>query len=319
LFIYRILHKKIHWGIQEDDKLAHRILGLTNRIGNQMKSGLGGCTLAVSLLSFSLFAPAVRAQSHQDQHAQQIVRTAVNTEIAADRDDHSRWRYRSTVRRPEGEFVYEVIETDQGAVKKKIRQNGQPLSAVDLEKENSRIQSFIHDASQQAKQKRDSQQDDKRAEAMLRMLPDAFLWTIKSDTPEATTLSFVPDPAFSAPSMEARVFAAMAGQIVVAKPENRIQSISGRLIHDVTFAWGLFGRMEQGGTFSVERRSLAPKIWQITESHVHIQGHVLLFKTISEQEDEVKTDFRPTPPSTSLEQAANLLRNEPSGAMSAQR
>ena len=284
-----------------------------------MKFGFGGCTLAVSLLSFSLLAPVVRAQAQQDPHAQQIVRTAVNTEIAADRDDHSRWRYRSTVRRPEGEFVYEVVETDQGSIKKKIRENGHPLTQVDLAKEDSRIQSFIHDPSQQAKQRRDSEQDDKRAEEMLRMLPDAFIWTIKSDTPESTTLTFVPNPSFNPPSMETRVFAAMAGQIVVAKPENRIQSISGKLIRDVTFGWGLFGRMEQGGTFSVERRSLAPKIWQITESHVHIQGHVLLFKTISEQEDEVKTDLRPTPPSTSLEQAANLLRNEPSGPLSARR
>lgn len=283
-----------------------------------MKSGLAGCTFIVSFLSFALFAPGIRAQP-QDPHAQQLVRTAVDTEIAADRDDHSRWRYRSAVRRPEGEFLYEVVETDQGSVKKKIRQNGQPLSQQELDKENSRIQSFIHDPSLQAKQRRDSQQDDKRAEEMLRMLPDAFLWTIKSDTPQTTTLSFVPNPSFSPPSMEARVFAAMAGQIVVAKPENRIQSISGKLIHDVTFGWGLFGRMEQGGTFSVERRSLAPKVWQITESHIHIQGHVLLFKTISEQEDEVKTDFRPTPPATSLEQAANLLRNEPSGPMSAKR
>ncbi|HEX2919259.1 MAG TPA: hypothetical protein VHN81_12120, partial [Edaphobacter sp.] len=211
-----------------------------------MKSGFGVCTLAVSLLSFSLFASAVRAQSNKDPNAEQVVRTAVNTEIAADRDDHSRWRYRSSVRNAEGDFVYEVVETDQGSIKKKIRQNGRPLSQSDLEQEDARIQSFIHDPSQQAKQRRDSQQDDKRAENMLRMLPDAFLWTIKSDTSEATTLSFVPDPSFSPPSMEARVFAAMAGKIVVAKPENRIQSISGKLIRDVTFGWGLFGRMEQG-------------------------------------------------------------------------
>jgi hypothetical protein len=111
--------------------------------------------------------------------------------------------------------------------------------------------------------------------------------------------------------MEARVFAAMAGEIVINKQQNRLQTIKGQLIHDVTFGWGLFGRMNQGGTFNVERRELAPGIWQITESHVHIDGHVLLFKTISEQEDEVKTDFRPTPPHTSLEQAATILKAEP--------
>ncbi len=126
--------------------------------------------------------------------------------------------------------------------------------------------------------------------------------------PEGTTFSFVPNPDFTPPSMESRVFAAMAGDIVVSKPENRIQRISGKLIRDVKFGYGLFGKMEQGGTFNVERRSLAPKVRIITDSHVHINGHILIFKTISEQEDEVKTDFRPSQGVT-LEQAANILRN----------
>ncbi|HEY2038450.1 MAG TPA: hypothetical protein VGG95_02230 [Edaphobacter sp.] len=277
-----------------------------------MKSGTFGCTFAVSVLSVGLFAFTSSAQAQrQDPQVQQRVRTAVHTELEADRNDHSRWQYRSAVRRPEGDFVYQVVETDHGSVKKKIRQNGQPLSADDLEKENQRISSFVHDPSQQAKQHKDSQQDDKRAEEMLSMLPDAFLWTVKSEAPDGTTFSFVPNPDFTPPSMESRVFAAMAGDIIVSKPENRIQRISGKLIHDVKFGYGILGKMEQGGTFNVERRSLAPKVWVITDSHVHINGHILLFKTISEQEDEVKTDFLPSPSGITLEQAANLLHSVP--------
>jgi hypothetical protein len=281
-----------------------------------MRSGSLGCTLAVSLFSLGLLAPA--QQPRQDQHAQAIVRTAVQTELAADRDDHSRWRYRSTVRKPEGTFVYAVVETDHGSVKKKIQQDGHPLDSVSLNEEMQRIESFVHDPSQQAKQRKDSELDDKRAENMLRLLPDAFLWTIKSDAADATTLAFTPDPNFEAASMEARVFAAMAGEIVVSKPGNRIQTIKGRLIREVKFGYGLFGHLDEGGTFNVERRQLAPNIWQIAESHIHIMGKALLFKNIGEQEDEVKTDFRPTPPSTSLEQAANLLREEPT-SLAAQR
>jgi hypothetical protein len=277
-----------------------------------MKSCTFGFTVVVSVLSIGLLlASSSPAQTSQDPHTQQLVKSAVQIELAADKADHSRWQYRSTVRRPEGEFVYQVVETDHGSVKKMIRRNGQQLTPTDLDKENQRIDSFVHDPSQQAKKEKDSQQDDKRAEDMLRMLPEAFLWTIKGEAPEATTLSFVPNPDFKPPTMESRVFAAMAGEILVSKPEKRIQRISGKLIRDVKFGYGLFGKMEEGGTFNVERRALAPRIWQITESHVHIQGHILLFKTISEQEDEVKSDFRPTPPSTTLEQAATLLRSEP--------
>jgi hypothetical protein len=281
-----------------------------------MRSGSLGCTIIVSLLSAGLLAQA--QQPRQDQRAQAIVRTAVQTELAADRDDHSRWQYRDTVSRPEGTSVYAVVETDHGSVKKKIQQDGHPLDSVGLNEEMQRIESFVHDPSQQAKQRKDSELDDKRAENMLRLLPDAFLWNIKNDAPDATTLAYTPDPNFTAPSMEARVFAAMAGEIVVSKPGNRIQTIKGRLIHEVKFGYGLFGHLDEGGTFNVERRQLAPNIWQITESHIHIMGKALLFKNIGEQEDEVKTDIRPTPPSTSLEQAANLLREEPT-ALAAQR
>jgi hypothetical protein len=259
------------------------------------------------------------AQQRQDPRARAIARTSVETELAADKADQSRWRYRSAVRRPEGSFVYLVVETDHGSVKKKIEQDGKPLDAAALNAEMQRIDSFVHDPSQQARQRKDSSQDDQRAEKMLRMLPDAFLWTIKSDTPATTTLAFTPDPNFNAPSMEARVFAAMAGEIVVTKPGNRMQSLRGHLLHDVKFGFGILGRMEQGGTFNIERRQVVPGIWIITESHVHFNGHVLFFKTISEQEDEVKTDFRQTPPATTLEQAANFLRPEPTSLNASRR
>ena len=69
--------------------------------------------------------------------------------------------------------------------------------------------------------------------------------------------------------------------------------------------------MKKGGTFDVERRELGPGVWEITESHVHIHGHALLFKNIGEQDDEVKSEFRRVPDETTLEQAAGMLKGEP--------
>ena len=271
-----------------------------------------------SVFVLSLSVVTLHSQQKQDPGRRKSSVQQYKVELAADRDDHLRWQYRDINRKPDGEALYQVVETDHGSVKKKLKHNGQPLTPEELKAEDASIQSFVNDPSQQAKQRKDGEQDDKRAENMLRLLPDAFLWTIKNDTANTVTLAFVPDPNFTPDTMEARVFAAMAGEITVNKQQNRIASIKGKLIHDVTFGWGLFGRMNQGGTFNVERRELSPGIWQITESHVHIDGHVLLFKTISEQDDEVKTDFRPTPPNTTLTDAANILKSEPT-SLDAQR
>jgi predicted metalloprotease with PDZ domain len=48
-------------------------------------------------------------------------------------------------------------------------------------------------------------------------------------------------------------------------------------------------------------------MWVITETHVHITGHALFFKTIGQQEDEVKTEFTQVPQGTTLEQALGMV------------
>ena len=218
----------------------------------------------------------------------------------------------------DGVTVARVVETAHGSLDKKIQVNGRVLTPEELRKEDARIDEFVRDPAQQAKQRKEGAQDDKRAETMTRMLPDAFLWSVKADSGDTVTLGFVPNPDFDPPTMECRVFAAMAGVIVVNKAQNRIQTIKGELTDDVKFGWGLLGKMNKGGTFDVERRQLMPNVWEITESHVHIEGHALLFKSIGEQDDEVKSEFRQVPGETTLQQAAGMLKGE-SGSLSASR
>jgi hypothetical protein len=267
----------------------------------------------VVVLSLSLAVGVATAQvmPKQDAKAQEMVRVAVQTELKASEADHSHWQYKDVDKKPEGETVSLVVETQHGSISKKMVVNGRTLSAEELKQEDARIDRFVRDPAQQAKQRKDGAQDDKRAETMLRMLPDAFFWSVKSDSGDTVTLGFVPNPDFEPPTMECRVFAAMAGVILVNKVQNRIQTIKGELTDDVKFGYGLLGKMHKGGTFDVERRELSPRIWQITESHVHIDGKVLLFKSIGEQDDEVKSEFRRIPGETTLEQAAVILKNEP--------
>jgi hypothetical protein len=264
----------------------------------------------IGVLALAVGLVGAHAQQ-QDPKAQAMVRSAMQSELSAAANDHTHWQYRDVNRNAEGESVYRVVETGHGSVRKKLVSGGRPLSSEELKQEDERVAAFINDPAQIAKQRKDGAQDDKRAEEMLRMLPDAFLWTVKQDGGDTVTLGFVPDPTFDPPSMESRVFAAMAGEIVVNKAQNRIQTIKGRLIRDVKFGWGFLGKMDEGGTFDVERRELAPGVWEITESHVQIHGHALLFKNIGEQDDEAKSEFRQIPASTTLEQAAVMLKGEP--------
>ena len=257
----------------------------------------------ISALLLCLQTPRLPAQS---QDAKALVAKAVHSELTADQKDTSLWRYRDQQRGQSKVSI--VVETRQGSVKRLIEKNGQPLSQAETQAEDSRLNDFIHDSSKLAKQKKDAEHDDKNATELLKMLPEAFIWTVKGHTADTLTLHFEPDPDFDSPDMQSRVLSAMNGDMTVNEKQQRIQEISGKLTRDVTFGYGLLGRLKQGGTFRVERREVAPSLWQITETHVHIEGRALLFKNIGQSQDEVQTDFTEVPAATTLEQAIELSK-----------
>jgi hypothetical protein len=259
------------------------------------------------VLMLSLLVGQFTLHAQDAKPAKEIVDTARKAELAADKTDHTRWRYRDA-KKDGTDTVAIVVETDHGSVRRVIMRNGQPLSEAEARAEDERVQRFIHDPEKLAKQKHDGAQDGKNAEELLNMLPEAFTWKIVSEDAERYTLHFDPNPNFSPPNMQGRVLGTMAGTLVVDKAQHRIETISGKLTQDVTIGWGLLGRLHEGGTFRVERREVAPGLWQIVETHVHIEGKVLFFKTIGEQQDEVQTEFTQVPAGTTLEQAAEMTK-----------
>jgi hypothetical protein len=254
--------------------------------------------LAVVLLSFASVLHA--------QDAKQIVQQAVDAELASNRNDDSHWRY---LEREDVRTKLIVVETEQGAISRHLEENGKPLTPAEIKADNERIQKFIRDPALQQKQRRDGLHDEKDATELLNLLPQAFDWKVESETPETFTLLFKPDPSFHPPDMEARVMGEMAGTLVVDKSRHRIKTMKGKLTEDINIGFGLLAKLHQGGTFNVERREVAPGQWEITETHVHIEGRALFFKTIGQQQDEVKSDFTPVPPGTTLEQAVGLLQS----------
>lgn len=239
--------------------------------------------------------------------ARQFVQDAVHTELAKDQADHSHWIYFEIDRKADHSVKQWVAEARDGALRRVVETNGQPVPEPE---QRRRMDSFLHDPGARSKQHKSEQHDDQQATELLNMLPQAFLWTNEGAKGRLTMLHFEPNPQFRPPDLEARVFAAMEGDMAVDTEQHRIASLKGRLIHDVKIAGGFLGNLKAGGTFDVERRETGKGIWQITETHVHIQGRALLFKTISEQEDDVKTDFKQLSDDTTVQKAEGELLTE---------
>lgn len=242
------------------------------------------------------------------QDARTLVQQTVNTEIAKDKADQSRWIFYEVDKTPDKSVEQWVAQTSGGSIKRVLRRNGQPIAKPQQRKD---IEDFIHDTDAQKEQQQNDKKDGKEAESLLRMLPNGFLWSVKEKNDITTTFHFRPNPKFDPPSRQASVFAAMEGDLTVNNQQHRIMKLKGTMIHDVNFGWGLLGSLKKGGWFEVNRKQIAPGLWQITETHVHIKGRALLFKTISEQEDDYKSHFTRLSDNVTLQQAAEAVMKLP--------
>ena len=251
------------------------------------------------LVLMGIAAPSMDAQTPRE-----LVRRAVETEIVASQNDHSHWRYFEDDQQPTKSVRKWVAQARLVSLDRVIERNGQVLSEAQQKQE---MNAFISDPRAQNKQQKSGQHDDQQAAELLKILPDAFIWTRTGEHGNEILLHFRPNPSFHPPDLESRVFAAMEGDMEIDREQFRIASLKGHLIRDVKIGYGLLGDLQAGGTFDVERRELNPKVWEIVETHVHIQGHALIFKTISENEDDVKWDFKQIADTTSLQQAQSEL------------
>ena len=234
------------------------------------------------------------AQAQAADPALSIVRAAVNAELGSADVDHSAWMYRDHDIQPDHDTVRQVIETPKGDLSRLLVLNGHKLAGDEESAELERIHTFVSSPAEQEKKHKDGAHDDAQARELLTMLPVAFTWNIASQNAEETVLRFRPNPDFHPADMQSRVLGMMSGEVVVARNGNRMRTLRGTLTDDVRIGFGILGKLDRGGTFDVERREVGPGHWQITETHVHIAGHALIFKSIGTQEDETKTAFRPS-------------------------
>jgi hypothetical protein len=258
------------------------------------------------MVLFALTPPLVRAQSPQ-----QIIQQVVDTERTENKNDHSQWVYLDHSVKPKQQLLQWVATTPHGDVDRVLVKDGREVPEPE---QFSLIQKFLHDTHAQKKQLAENAHDYQQVDDFLKLLPSGFIWTVTRTTPTEITLHFVPDPKFHPPTREARVFAAMTGDLVADSQQHRIRSMSGHLIHDVTFGGGLLGRLKEGSSFALDQQQVGLSLWQLTSIRVHLQGNALLFHSVSLQQDEERSRFSEEPNSVTLDQAAQTVMHQPGSA-----
>src|SRR6266404_83421 len=287
------------------------------------QDGLLRRVLTLAGAVFLVLATSALGQTNEtaiSASAHELVRRAVDNELRS-ANSSLRYAYRLRKQTPNGSSVKQIAETNDGQVSYLLMMNDQPLSEEQRRTEDEKNQKILNNPEEQRKRLKDQREDERRANTLVKALPDAFIYEFDGADPEphVVNLRFRPNPTFNAPDRETQVLKGMAGHMYIDTQANRMKRLDGTLVDDVNFGWGIFGKLHKGGHFEIRESDVGDGHWDVTYSNLDFTGKVLLFKKLKIKETSEISDFRRIPENLSYSQGFELLRKENQQKVSAKR
>jgi hypothetical protein len=201
-----------------------------------------------------------------------------------------------------------VVETTDGPLRRLIAIDNKPLTSGEAEAEQRRIDNLVSHPDEFRRQNQAHKEDEERATQLLQMLSNAFVLTPDGEANGCLRFNFQPKPDFRPSSYQERVAHEMAGTVSLKRPEDRLCTLDAKIIHPVEFGYGMLGHIDQGGHFSLARKQVDAKNWKSDHISVHINGRILMLKSLAQDQDAVRTEIRTVPQNLTLAQASQITR-----------
>ncbi|HWW97274.1 MAG TPA: hypothetical protein VNY74_06245 [Edaphobacter sp.] len=201
-----------------------------------------------------------------------------------------------------------VVETTDGALRRLIAIDNRPLTVAEAEAEQRRIDNLVAHPDEFRRQNQAHKDDEDRAAQLLQILSSNFVLTPDGEANGCLRFNFQPKPDFRPASYQERVAHEMAGTVSLKRPEDRLCTLDAKIVHPVEFGFGMLGHIDQGGHFSLARKQVDEKNWKSDHISVHINGRILMLKSLAQDQDAVRTEIRVVPQNLTLAQAAQISR-----------
>jgi len=277
---------------------------------------------AWTVLVFFSFALSLSAQEAEKPvlSPAELVRVTVQNEITAANQTLIKHMFCSRKSGSKDSQTHLYVETTQAMGGMLIAINGHPLTAEQRQAEIKRLNALASNPDALRRKHAHEKDDTDHSLRILKALPDAFRYEYDGAEPgtavmggvgaQLVRLKFTPNPSYAPPSRVEQVLAGMQGHLLIDANQHRIAEIDGMLFRDVSFGWGLIGRLDKGGHFRVEQVDVGDGAWEITEMNLSITGKVLIFKSLNYTTKEVFSDFQRVPDDTTFAQGVALLKTQ---------
>lgn len=245
-------------------------------MGNRARTGIVAFVVlfAVPLVSWNKRS-AVEAQNSSAQPGAIVRRSAQN--LLKQIRSPTPIRFQERMEAPWGSEIRDVIFTKEGRVDRLIAVGDRPLTAAQQKKEVDRLKALLQrSASQTVTPEQDA--ETQRRLKLVAAIHTAFSYQM-SGTQESGILEFKFFPAeyFNPESRETRVYKGMRGVIQVDPRVDQLLRVDGEIFRNVSFGWGILGRLHKGGHFRIEQREVLPNVWEITDMDFDFTYTVFFF------------------------------------------
>jgi len=251
------------------------------------------------------------AQEPQPATADQLVRQMEKAEGSA-RNERQHFMYRSRERsvRTGGHLWDElVVETTDGRMRRLLAVDGKPLSGSAQAAEERRIANLVKHPEEFRRDGQGLREDEFRLSNLLKQVPKLYIFKMDGREGDCTRVAFDPNPQFQEQSFQDRILHAMSGILFIHDRDMRLCGIDARLNHTVEFGFGLLGKVNAESHFSVRRAQVIAGQWKNIKILVHVDGRILLMKSVARDEDASHYNFKAVPQDLTVAQAAALIRS----------
>ena len=252
--------------------------------------------------------------------ARDLVRATVANELAAAHNSAAKFMFRSRKQTPKGTQNRIYVEANEALATLTIGENDRPFSAQKERAETDQLSSLANNPEQLRKKQIREKQEMEHTFCIMKALPDAFQYEYAGTESSAdglgkagdqlVRLKFTPNPSYTPPTRVEQVLEGMQGFLLIDLRAKRLARIDGTLFKDVTFGWGIFGRLDQGGRFRVQQADVGDGFWEVTAMNLNFNGKILLFKTLNIVSDEIFSDFQRLPENVPFARGVELLQSE---------
>jgi hypothetical protein len=258
--------------------------------------------------------------------AKQVAEDAVRNEIKLVEFDRTYLRYRVHTKDAKGDQVRDVVESKDGTVARVVMRDEHPLSRAEDSEEHSRLQQMLDSPAAFQKHIQKDQSGKKMAVDLIRLIPDAMLYSYTTGQPQRgdkpagppeLVIDFKPNPKWNPPTMASQALTGLDGRCWIDAETHHLTRLEAHLFQGVNFGFGVLAHIFPGGKFVLEQQPVGDGRWIVDRFVEHVTVRAMMVKTIKEDTDLVAYAFAAIP-SMDYQEAIHLLLTTPLPGGSAQ-